>query len=134
MPLQRLCQQPISFSSIVGVCIAATWAALWPAAAARGDAPVHDYPTAARVEYVNECIANQRDSLANVYQCSCVIDRIANTLSYDAFVEAITFARYAGLPGEGGAIFRDSDQARKLARQYKELEAEAYKTCGLRKP
>jgi len=134
MPLQRLCQRPTSFSSIVGISLAAAWIALWPAAGARGDGPVHSYPTAARVEYVNECIANQRDSLANVYQCSCVIDRIANTLSYDAFVEAVTFARYAGLPGEAGAIFRDSDQARKLARQYKELEAEAYKACGLRKP
>jgi hypothetical protein len=85
-------------------------------------------------EYVNECIANQRDSLANVYQCSCVIDRIADTLTYDEFVESITFARYAGLPGEGGAIFRDSDDARKKGRRYKELEQAAYKACGLGKP
>jgi hypothetical protein len=95
---------------------------------------VNDYPTAARVEYVNECIANARDSLANVYQCSCVIDRIADTLTYDEFVESITFARYAGLPGEAGGIFRDSDDGRKRARRFRDLEQDAYKACGLVKP
>jgi hypothetical protein len=131
MPLQRLCQQrPGVFSFIVAVSAAA----LWPGVAAWGEPPVNDYPTAARVEYVNECIATQRDSLANVYQCSCVIDRIADTLTYDEFVEAITFARYAGLPGEGGGIFRDSDEGRKKGRAYRELEAKAYESCGLGKP
>jgi hypothetical protein len=131
MPLQRLCHpRPALLLFMVGL----STATLWPALAARGEPPVNNYPTAARVEYVNECIANQRDSLANVYQCSCVIDRIAETLTYDEFVESITFARYAGLPGEGGAIFRDSDDARKKARRYKELEQEAFTSCGLKKP
>ena len=131
MPLQRLCHQQYTlFLSIAALGIAT----LWPGLSARGEAPVNDYPTAARVEYVNECIAHQRDSLANVYQCSCVIDRIAETLSYDKFVEAITFARYAGLPGEAGGIFRDSDEGRKLGRQFRELESEAYRACGLGKP
>jgi hypothetical protein len=131
MPLQRLChQRPRSLLFVVGL----STATLWHSVAAPETPPVNNYPTAARVEYVNECIANQRDSLANVYQCSCVIDRIADTLTYDEFVESITFARYAGLPGEGGAIFRDSDDARKKGRRYKELEQAAYKACGLGKP
>ena len=70
--------------------------------------------------------------LANLYQCSCAIDRIANSLSYDEFVEASTYAKYSGLPGEGGGIFRDSDQARTMAKRYREAEAEAYRSCGLR--
>jgi hypothetical protein len=131
MPLQRLCQQrPALLLSMIGL----STAALCPAVTVGGDAPVNNYPTAARVEYVNECIANQRDSLANVYQCSCVIDRIADTLTYDEFVESITFARYAGLPGEAGGIFRDSDDGRQRARRFRELEQQAYKTCGLAKP
>ena len=97
------------------------------------DPPVHDYPTHARVEYVNECIATHGDSLSNLYQCSCAIDRIANRLSYDDFVEAATFSRYSGLPGEGGAIFRDSDQARKMSKLFREVEAEAFEACGLPK-
>jgi hypothetical protein len=131
MPLQRLChQQPAMLLFAIGLSTAAISAGI----AAGGEPPVNNYPTAARVEYVNECIANQRDSLANVYQCSCVIDRIADTLSYDEFVEAITFSRYAGLPGEAGAIFRDSDEARNRGRKYRELESEAYRVCGLGKP
>ena len=131
MPLQRLCHH----RSVVSLSmIALSTAAVWPAAAAWGERPVNDYPTAARVEYVNECIANQRDSLANVYQCSCVIDRIAETLTYDEFVEAITYARYAGLPGEAGGIFRDPDEGRKKGRRFRELEQKAQEACGLGKP
>jgi len=132
MSMQRLCHEK-PYLSLSAVTLTLTAALLWPAAPARSTPPVHDYPTQARVEYVNECIANHGDSLANVYQCSCVIDRIADRLSYDEFVEAITFSRYSGLPGEGGAIFRDPDQARKLSRLYRGLEVEAQRACGLEK-
>lgn len=94
-------------------------------------APANDYPTQARVEYVNECIGKHDDSLANVYQCSCTIDRIADQMTYDDFVEAITYARYSGLPGEGGAIFRDSEKGRALAKRFRLLESEAERECGL---
>jgi hypothetical protein len=93
--------------------------------------PLNNYPTQARVEYVNECIASHGNKLSSLYQCSCALDMIATRLSYEDFVEASTFSKYSGLPGEGGAIFRDSDQARKMAKLYKELEADAFRTCGL---
>jgi len=98
---------------------------------AGADTPVHDYPTVARVEFVQECIGQHGGKLENLYQCSCAIDRIANALSYDDFVEASTYAKYSSLPGEGGGIFRDSETARQLAKRYREIEAEAYRTCGL---
>ena len=121
MTMQRLCQRIVPALSAVWLCSS-------PAA---GDSPVHDYPTVARVEFVQECIARHGGRLENLYQCSCAIDRIANTLSYDDFVEASTYARYSGLPGEGGGIFRDSEQARQLAKRYREVEADAYRSCGL---
>ena len=96
--------------------------------------PAHNYPTQARVEYVNDCVARNGGKLSQVYQCSCVIDDIANTLPYDDFVEVSTFARYATLPGEGGGIFRDSDQAKARAKQFRELEKNAYSACGLKAP
>ncbi|WP_349261101.1 hypothetical protein [Povalibacter sp.] len=98
-----------------------------------GDPPVHDYPTQARVEFVNECIATSGDTLSSLYQCSCAIDRIAERLSYDEFVESSTFARYSNLPGEGGALFRDSEQARKMGKLYREVEAQAFMACGVKK-
>jgi len=98
---------------------------------AHGAPPAHDYPTQARVEYVMDCAARNGGKLSQVYQCSCVIDDIANTLAYDDFVEVSTFAHYATLPGEGGGIFRDSDEAKSKAKQFRELEKKAYRACGL---
>ncbi len=106
----------------------------------RADAPPpddragHDYPTSARVEYVQECMVRHGGELAYLYKCSCVIDRIANELAYDDFVEWGTFARNAALAGERGGVFRDSDEAREDARRYRTVEAEAYKACGLAAP
>jgi hypothetical protein len=101
---------------------------------ARGDTPRNDYPTAARVEYVQECMTRNRGVLSDMYKCSCVIDRLAEHLTYDDFVEAGTFARYATLPGEAGGIFRDPDHAKERAKLYRSLEADAYRACGLKMP
>lgn len=127
MTMQRLCQQ-----STLGLVSCALVIFSLPTRADDDDVPVHNYPTQARVEYVNECIGKHDDSLANVYQCSCTIDHIANVLSYEEFVTAITFARYSGLPGEGGGIFRDSDEARGTAKRFRELEKLSQRECGLK--
>jgi hypothetical protein len=111
------------------VLLGTTW--LLAGTVAGADSPVHDYPTVSRVEFVQECISRHGGKLENLYQCSCAIDRIANALSYDEYVEASTYAKYSSLPGEGGGIFRDSDQAKQLAKRYRETEAEAYRSCGL---
>ena len=124
MTMQRLCQTRAlpALLSAASLCISS---------AAAADSPVHDYPTVARVEFVQECIGAHGGKLENLYQCACAIDRIANALSYDEFVEASTYAKYSSLPGEGGGIFRDSDLARQKAKRYREVEAEAYRSCGL---
>jgi hypothetical protein len=123
--MQRLCHEKARLSVLSATFL------LCIAAPVSSSPPVHDYPTQARVEYVNECVAKHGSKLSQVYQCSCVIDRIANELSYDEFVEASTFAKYSSLPGEGGAIFRDSEEAKNKAKLYRELEKKAYRDCGL---
>jgi hypothetical protein len=127
MRMQRVCHKfarRVVFASGLTCALATT---------ASGDPPVHDYPTQARVEFVNECVATHGDSLSSLYQCSCAIDRIAERLSYDEFVEASTFARYSGLPGEGGGLFRDSDRAKQMGKLYREVESEAFNACGVKK-
>jgi hypothetical protein len=124
--LQRPCHERVR-AVLLGTALSAAF--IVPAYAAP---PAHDYPTQARVEYVNDCVSRNGGKLSQVYQCSCVIDDIANTLTYDEFVEAGTFARYATLAGEGGAIFRDSEQAKARAKQFRELEKNAYRACGLK--
>ena len=105
-------------------------ALLWGAAATAPATPANDYPTAARVEYVQECMYRGGRN-ADLYECSCVIDWLAERLTYDQFVEAATFARYSSLGGEGGGIFRDTPEARERAKQYRTLQATAYRHCGL---
>jgi hypothetical protein len=126
MTLQRSCHARVSVPLVCIFFVSAASPVL-------SDPATHEYPTHARVEYVNDCVA-KGGKLANLYQCSCAIDRIAQRLSYDDFVEASTFARYASLPGEGGAIFRDSERARSQAKLYRELEAGAWQACGLGAP
>jgi hypothetical protein len=126
--LQRPCHERIR-AILLGIALSA--GLVFPA---HGAPPAHNYPTTARVEYVNDCVARNGGKLSQVYQCSCVIDDIANTLDYDEFVEISTFAHYATLPGEGGGIFRDSDEAKAKAKQFRELEKKAYRACGLTGP
>ena len=120
------------FRATTLVAAAICWCTPAVGDATGSDAPRNDYPTTARVEYVQECIAKNGGNLADLYKCSCAIDRIADHLTYDDFVEAGTFARYATLPGEGGGEFRDPDRAKERAKLYRSIEAEAYRSCGLK--
>jgi len=123
MRLQYLCQ-PLAGLILCGAVCAAE-----PAAEKH---PAHDYPTPARVEFVNSCMTKASDKLAALYQCACAIDKIADVMTYEEFVEASTFARYATLPGEGGGEFRDFDAARQLAKHYRELERLSLQACGMK--
>jgi hypothetical protein len=96
-------------------------------------AHANDFPTLARVEYVQECV-NRTGNPTHIYQCSCVVDRIAEAMSYDEFVEASTYARYSTLPGEAGGIFRDTEDAKRKAKQFRTVEADAFRACNLKPP
>ena len=94
----------------------------------------NDYPTIARVEYVVDCMRTTGPAEENVYKCACVIDRIAEKLKYDDYVEASTFSKYAATAGERGGVFRDPDEARQKAKLYREVETGAFKSCAIAKP
>jgi hypothetical protein len=104
----------------------------WCALPAHSDPLPNDYPTSARVEFVQDCMARAGGKLEDLYKCSCVIDKLAEHLSYDDYVEAATFAHYSTLGGQGGAEFRDPERAQERAKLYRTLEAEAYRACGLK--
>ncbi len=129
MKLQYLCHLSLVFALSATIGFSATSQA---DDASHPPSPVHDYPTIARVEYVNDCIGKSGGKLAALYQCSCAIDRIANELAYDDFVERSTYAKYATLPGQTGGIFRDSDEAKKLAKSFREIESASLQSCGLK--
>jgi len=114
----------------LGACAALCWCAV----PAHSDPLPNDYPTSARVEFVQDCMGRSNGQLANLYKCSCVIDRIATKLSYDDYVEAGTFAHYSSLGGEAGGEFRDPERAKERAKLYRSVETDAYKSCGLKQP
>jgi hypothetical protein len=99
-----------------------------------GDPDGHDYQTAARVEYVQECMVRNGGEIAFLYKCSCAIDRIAKDLTYDDFVEMGTLVHNASLGGERAGVFRDSDDVREKAKKYRAIEAAAFKSCGVPPP
>ena len=101
---------------------------------AHADTRVNDFPTLARVEYVQECMNRTAGNQNHMYQCVCVVDRIAEAMSYDEFVESSTYARYSTLPGEGGGLFRDTDNAKQKAKQFRSVEADAFRACNLKLP
>ncbi|MBV8851760.1 MAG: hypothetical protein JOY91_00080 [Sinobacteraceae bacterium] len=114
----------------LGACAALCWCAV----PAHSDPLPNDYPTSARVEFVQDCMGRSNGQLANLYKCSCVIDRIATKLSYDDYVEAGTFAHYSSLGGEAGGEFRDPERAKERAKLYRSVETDAYRSCGLKQP
>ena len=127
--LQYLCHLS---TLLISMGLALTCTAAEPARdAARDAVPANNYPTLARVEYVNQCISNNGGKLAALYQCSCAIDRIANSLTYDDYVEVTTYVKNVNMPGEGGGMFRDSERGRKLIKSYHELESDALHGCGV---
>ncbi|MGO4153169.1 hypothetical protein [Cupriavidus sp. YAF13] len=95
------------------------------------DLPANNYPTTARVEYVGECMARNGGAYVYLHKCSCAIDRIAAQLPYDEYVESSTFAKYATLGGEGGAIFRDPEYGKHAAKRYRGIQDDALRACGV---
>jgi hypothetical protein len=113
---------------LAGTALLAGLLATSPAGAAPASR-ANDFPTAARVEYVLECMSQHGGRQEYLYKCSCVIDRIGAGLAYDDYVSMSAALRYQSLQGERGAEFRDPKSVRDMAGRYKALLADASKAC-----
>ncbi len=93
----------------------------------------HDYPTADRVIYVQECMdEHPGPAFEMLNKCSCTIDRIARDLAYDDFVSLSTAAKATSIGGERGNVIRDTEQLQKDIRRFRALQTEAKKACFIR--
>lgn len=101
------------------------------AGAQTGPGAARPYPSIAIVEYVGECLAKNGGAYVYLHKCSCAIDRIAEQLPYDEYVESSTFAKYATLSGERSGIFRDPEHARSAAKRYRGVQNDALRACGV---
>lgn len=99
-------------------------AILMPAAA-----QANDFPTASRMEYVLECMKDHNGKYEYLYKCSCAIDRIADQVGYDEYVEISTAIHNQNLGGERGAEFRDPPMVRDMIKKYKAVQHQANEAC-----
>jgi hypothetical protein len=123
-------------SSARRMSIAATFAILkilWSASLHAQDvrAPVHDYPTASRADYVVGCLAANGFQQALLAECACNIDEIANRLSYEDYERAGTIlSMQQASVGPRGGLFRDTPVAKQTLERLHRAQAEAVLRCG----
>ena len=96
-----------------------------PAAAA----VINDYPTAARADYVFGCMASNGETREALDKCACSIDVIATIIPYDSYVRAETTLSMGQVPGESGALFRQSEPAHQAVNELRRAQAEAEVRC-----
>ncbi|MDH4047148.1 MAG: hypothetical protein OEV63_03305 [Gammaproteobacteria bacterium] len=93
-------------------------------------AGANDFPTQARVEYVFKCMnSHGGQTYETLYSCVCVIDKIAEKIAYDEYVEADVFSQLRSTPGERGGVFRDPDRASLLVDKIFEITEGAENSC-----
>ncbi len=108
------------------VAVTLTLCALLPFSAANAN----DFPTQARVEYVLRCMDSSGGQKYEIlYSCICIIDKIAEKIAYDEFIEGEVFAQLRSTPGERGGVFRDPDRAGLLVKKISEITEVAEKSC-----
>jgi hypothetical protein len=97
---------------------AATWAAAF------------DYPTAARVEYVQACMKEHPGTYYEMLnKCSCALDHLAEKVPYDDFVTMSTATNANSIAGERGNAIRDSEPLQKQIREFRKLQSTAREGC-----
>lgn len=104
-------------------------AVLTPAQAHEGN----DYPTAERVQFVEECVSDHPDKgrFEMVHKCSCVVDQFAQHYTFDEFVDMSTAAKASTIAGERGNVVRESPMGQRLNADYKKAMAAAREACFL---
>ncbi|WP_114912365.1 hypothetical protein [Acidibrevibacterium fodinaquatile] len=92
--------------------------------------PAHDYPTAARADYVIGCLAANGFSHDLLEKCSCGIDTIADMMSYDDYEKAETIlSMQQGVHGPQADIFRHTPIAIEEIDRLHRAEAEVNLRC-----
>ena len=89
----------------------------------------HDYPTAARVDYVIGCMATNGQTQEVMERCSCSIDHIARTIPYNGFVQLETIRRMQDQPGERAMLFRGVGWVKDLQERFRLAQVEADLEC-----
>lgn len=93
-------------------------------------AHANDFPTVARVLYVQDCV---RDHPGPHYEminkCSCAIDAFAAQVKYDEYTTMQTISNGMSIGGERGGAIRDVPSLQPELKKYRELQSKVQKGC-----
>lgn len=90
----------------------------------------NDYPTTERVEYVLNCFQEiDRNSMDDLQTCSCRIDSIASTISFEEYNYAVTYNRNKRMTGEKGGVFRDNEAGKLFSKKLGAAQTTAERQC-----
>ena len=93
-------------------------------------AAAHDYPTLDRVRFVQDCMREHPGSAYEMTnKCACTLDRIAEKLSYDEFVNGSTALNANSIGGERGSYIRDAESLQNDIKRYRSLLSDSKKAC-----
>jgi hypothetical protein len=114
-----------------GARIAAVLAAALatPLAAQETTAPVNDFPTEARAEYVFACMAVNGQTRDALRRCSCSIDVVASILPYERYVAAETVLSLRQTTGERIGMMRTAPSANAMVEDLRRAQAEGEIRC-----
>ena len=88
------------------------------------------YPTDEIVRYVIGCMSEiGGQSEENLYTCTCRIDHIANSMTYEEYDGGNIMERYKKMPGKKGGFFRDNKHGDELYDKLKQTREEAFTQC-----
>ncbi|TCR67106.1 hypothetical protein EV560_103162 [Bosea sp. BK604] len=105
-------------ASIMGIC-----------AAGAVDAPVNDYPTVTRADYVFGCMAANGQTRQVLEKCACSIDVIASVLPYKDYEEAETIMSVRQRGGQNTSMFLSMPLMREKVARLKRAQIEGELRC-----
>jgi hypothetical protein len=103
--------------------------AILAAAAPAAAQLLNDYPTAARADYVFGCMKVNGETREALEKCSCSIDIIASILPYERYESAESFMSVGQVAADKGALFRQSEPAKRATDELHRAQAEAGIRC-----
>ena len=83
-----------------------------------------------RALFIQECMALENSQkYETLYACACTLDKIAEEMSYQEYVEADSYLRMRNMRGERGGMFRSGKQARNLRKHFSDVKNRAEAAC-----
>jgi hypothetical protein len=93
-------------------------------------ASANDFPTVDRVLYVQECVrAHPGPDFEMVNKCSCALDRLAEEVKFDDYVNMVTIVNAVTIAGDRGGQLRDNETLKPQIARYRALQAKVGKAC-----